>query len=523
MPAEDAANTTSLPKRNTRIVRNVMSNWGAYVIAMAINFFLSPFVVRHLGNTEYGVWTVILGMTGYLGLLDLGVRGAVTRYIAKFHTQGDHKSANNVASSAMVIFSSAALVAIMVSVILALFAISHLKIPPEYLHSSRVVLILAGFAMATSIVNGVFGGILVGLQRFDITNGIEIVISFLRVAAIVFALDHGHGIITLATIQLAFNLLRWMANIALSRHYYPELRIHLAEADRAGLKMIFSFSAFSFLLQVGGTLIYASDNVVISMFRPVAAVTFYVIGGNLIEYTRTLLSGISQAMTPLASSVEAGKDWSRVQQMVLFGARAGTMTILPIAVTFMLRGDTFIGLWMGQQYAQLSGNVLFILAMTLFFWPANSVTGGSLLGMSKHKPLVPAMLAEGVCNLALSIFLVRGSLGILGVAWGTAIPNLASALIFWPWYIRKSLDIPRLDYIKSAWMRPMIAIIPFVLATYAIDTYWPVKHIFMFFVQVIVALPLAALGYWLVCLDPSHREDYSKKVSAIFSRVFVHA
>ena len=93
--------------RKPGVVRNVLSNWGSYAVAMGVNFFLSPYVVRHLGNTVYGVWTLILSLTGYLGLLDLGVRGAVTRYIARFHTQADHHKAGNVASSAMIIFSSA--------------------------------------------------------------------------------------------------------------------------------------------------------------------------------------------------------------------------------------------------------------------------------------------------------------------------------------------------------------------------------------------------------------------------------
>jgi len=502
-----------------RVVLNVMSNWGAYVVAMGINFFLSPFVVRHLGNTQYGVWTIILALTGYLGLLDLGVRGAVTRYVAKFHAEAQHKRASNVASSAMVIFSSAGIIAILASFILAAVVVGHFKIPAEFVTASRIVLILAGFSVGTSLVNGVFGGILVGLQRFDITNAIEIGLSILRAGAIVMALHLGYGIIALASIQLSFNLIRWVANVILARHFYPELRIDLSEADYAGVKLIFSFSAFSFLLHISGTLIYASDNVVIGAYMPVAAVTFYVIGGNLIEYTRTLLSGISQTMTPLASSIEAQKDWSQVQRVVLFSSRAGTMIILPIAITFMLRGSSFIGLWMGAQYAHTSGTVLMILSMTLLFWPATSVTSGSLLGMSKHRPLVPVLLAEGICNLALSILLVRGSLGILGVAWGTVIPSLTSSLVFWPWYVRRTLGIRPLTYIRSVWIRPGVAIVPFALGTYAIERYWPAGNLIMFFSQVLLTLPLAAAGYWLMCLDQAHRQDYSRRISSVMVRV----
>jgi len=484
---------------------------------MAVSFFLSPYVVHHLGNNGYGVWTLILSLTGYLGLLDLGVRGAVTRYVARFHSQAAHGNASNVASSAMLIFSSAGLIAFCTSVVLATLIVGRLKIPPQYLAASRVVLVVTGLSIATSLVNGVFGGVLVGLQRFDLTNGIEIANNLLRTFTIVLFLHLGYGIVTLALIQLGFTLARLAANFRLARHLYPELRINLAFADRAGVKLIFSFSIFSFLMHVGGSLIYASDNVVIGAFLPVSAVTFYAIGGNLAEYTRTLVAGISQTMTPLASSAEAKEDRALMEKIVLFGSRAGTMVVLPIALTLMIRGSSFIGLWMGTQYADLSGAVIRILSLTLLFWAANSVTGGTLLGLSKHKPIVPMILAEGVCNLALSIFLVR-RMGIVGVAWGTVIPSMASTFLFWPWYIRRSLQIDPLRYAASAWLRPGIAILPFAIASFAIEHILPATTLIVFFLQVACLLPLVAIGYWLVCLDTEQRAEYSQRFVTLFGR-----
>ncbi len=508
-----------LTSLQTRIVRNVFSNWGAYVLAMAVNFFLSPYVVQHLGNTGYGVWTLILSLTGYLGLLDLGVRGAVTRYVAKFHTESEHGRASNVASSAMFLFSIAGLIAILFSVAAAASVISRMGIPEQYVPAARTVLLVTGLNIAISLVSGVFGGILVGLQRFDLTNGIEVSINLLRAATIVFALHKGAGIVTLALIQLGFTLARLGANAGLARRLYPELEMQLNKIDLAGVRLIFSFSAFSFMLHVSGSLIYATDNVVIGTFLPVSALTFYVIGGNLAEYTRMLVAGISQALMPLASSIQAGKDEDQLRRVVLFTSRAGTMVVLPIAVTFMLRGSTFIRLWMGEQYADLSGKVLVVLALTLFFWAANSVTAGILIGLNKHKPLVPALLAEGLCNLGLSIYLVQ-RIGILGVAWGTAAPALIATLLFWPWYIQKSLEISPTSYAKSAWLRPMAAIVPFALGSYLIERLWPAHHLMLFFLQVLLLLPLAAAGYWALCLDTEHREGISRKFTQSFVRVF---
>src|SRR5712692_8660602 len=144
MPAHGIEAASSAKPRfgNPRIVRNVLSNWGSYVVTVGLNFFLSPYVVRHLGNTGYGVWILTLSLTGYLGLLDLGVRGAVTRYIAKFHTEGDQRKASNVASSAMMIFSSAGLLAVLVSALMAGIVIGRMNIPPQFLMAARAVLLL---------------------------------------------------------------------------------------------------------------------------------------------------------------------------------------------------------------------------------------------------------------------------------------------------------------------------------------------------------------------------------------------
>ena len=505
--------------RKMGVVRNVLSNWGSYAVAMGVNFFLSPYIVRRLGDTGYGVWTLILALTGYLGLLDLGIRGAVTRYVARFHAQGKHDKAGNVASSALVVFSSAGVLAILASLVLATFVVSRMNIPAQYLMAARVVSVLTGLSVAVSLVNGVFGGIVVGLQRFDLTNSIEVVINILRAATIVLALHLDYGIVTLAFIQLGFTIARWMANIALKQFLYPELRIRLAAADRAGVRLIFSFGLFSFLMHVSASLIYASDNVVIGAFLPITAVTFYGIAGNLVEYTRTLVSGISQTMTPLASSIEAKQDESQLQRIVLFGSRAGTMVMLPIAMTFMLRGSSFIGIWMGPQYAELSGRVLWILSITLLFWAGNSVNAGILLGLSKHKPIVPVLLAEGFCNLALSVIWVK-RMGILGVAWGTVVPSLCSSLIFWPWYTRRTLGVHPLAYLTSAWIRPAIAIVPFALGSYLIEHFWPAHHLLWFFLQVALVLPLAIAGYWAICLDQTQRKDYSRKFSQSLERAF---
>src|SRR5260370_24654794 len=44
----------------------VIWNWIALASSFAVSFFLSPFIVHHLGTVLYGVWTLVAGLTSYM-------------------------------------------------------------------------------------------------------------------------------------------------------------------------------------------------------------------------------------------------------------------------------------------------------------------------------------------------------------------------------------------------------------------------------------------------------------------------
>src|SRR3990172_8896341 len=280
------------------VLRNILSNWLCYLIYFAISFFLSPFVVRRLGDSGYGIWTLTLSVTGYLGLLDLGVRGAVTRYVAKFHAQAADDQASRVVSSSLMIFLATGVIAIVSSGVLALSVVGVLNIPASYQPTAKIVVILTGINVAVSLVSGVFGGVVTALQRSDLSNGLQIIGTVFRSVAIVLVLSQGRGLVSLAVVHLVFGVLTGLAYWVLALRLYPGLKINFGRCDMESVKLIFWISAYSLPLQGATYLIFYTDSVVISSFLPISAVTFFAIAGNLVGYGRSLLSGISTISSP---------------------------------------------------------------------------------------------------------------------------------------------------------------------------------------------------------------------------------
>jgi len=470
-----------------------------------VNFVLSPFVVHSLGDTSYGIWVLLGSLVGYLGLLDLGVRGAVTRFVSKFHTLGEHGEATGVASSALVIFTVLGAVATFLAMGMAVVIGQIFQIPEALLTTARIVVVLGGINIAVSMVSGVFGGVVVGLQRFDYANVIEVAVGACRAVAIVVALNIGLGLVALAAIQLGMSTIRGLASYFLSRRVYPELRTSFSASRPDQLAMIFSFSISVVLLQVSGMLILFTDSAVIGMFLPVGMVTFFAIAANLTEYARAPVTGISHTVSPWASSLEAGGDFDAVKGVLLISARISTLVVLPIVITFIVRGGTFIGLWMGQEYAKPSGEVLWILSLALSFAVGYQVVAASMIGLSRHNGLVPAFIAEALCNIGLSVAWIH-PFGIVGVAWGTTVPRLLASLFFAPWYVRRVLGIPIRRFWATVWVRPGVAMIPFAIGSYLVERWWPATNLFLFLAQVAMVLPVAALGAWAFSLTPTEKD-----------------
>lgn len=203
--------------------------------------------------------------------------------------------------------------------------------------------------------------------------------------------------------------------------------------------------------------------------------------------------------------------------MIVRTAAQATYVALPITVTFIVRGQSFLGLWMGPSYAGPSGQVLTILSVALSFAAARQVVAGATIGLNRHRLLVPFYLTEGVINLGLSLYWVR-VWGIEGVALGTTVPNLVTTTLVIPWVLRRLLGTRLRDLWGRIWLRPISAMIPFTAVTVVIEHTWAAHSLLLFFAGVAAALPVAAAGAWFIGFSSADRRAYGARLSALRGR-----
>lgn len=479
--------------RLRHIVRNVFSNWVATAANMAVGFFLSPFIVHHLGDVEYGVWVLAISSINYLGLLDLGMRSSVLRFVSRARTVGNHQEASDAVSAALWVRLQVSVLVLALSFGLAMLFPVMFKVPPDIARTAQIAVMIVGANLAMVMSLGVFGGVLSGLNRYDLQTAVSLIQLVIRVTSVLYVLRHGHGIVAIAVCEFVAALVSNIALVIFARRLYPELRVRLQKPERTILRGLWSYSFYAFLTTVAVQLVYQTDNLVVGGFVSTAAVTFYAIGGSLVRYSDQLTSAMTMSFVPAASTYDAAGDQAKLRSLYTGGTRALMAISLPVLTTLIIRGRTFIGLWMGPQYMQQSGTVLILLASAMIFSHANNTAFAIAFGTDRHKVTAKWAIGEGVSNLVLSCTLVHW-FGIYGVAIGTMIPNLVIHLFLWPPFISKMVGIRPWQIVGKIWTPMLLSVVPFGAASWLVNSRVHTGSILVFFLQTMALLPLFLLA-----------------------------
>lgn len=504
------------------ILRNVASNWVGIALHLVITFFLSPFVVNSLGSLYYGIWALTMQFTGYLYVLDFGIRDSIIRYTARYRGLRQPEKFNRLLTVSLAIYAPIAICGLVVTAIGTVGFPYWFNIEPAYVHESRVALALVGVTIAQGFVFNAFTGVLQGLQRFDLVNLVGVTGGILRAILVVIALTNGYGIIGLSWVQFglaaAGNLVTmWLALRLLRQEGLPfRLAWVGGRRGRALARRVVGYSTYVFINNIGQKIILGTDAVIVGVFLPVASVTYYAIAGNLIGLLRGLVSATIWVLMPLVSHYAALRQMDEVRALLIRASKTALLVALPLCAGFMLVGREFIGLWMGEEFAPAAGQVLFILAIAEVASAPHHAMSAVLFGLNRHRAMAFLRIAEAAANLVLSIVLVR-HFGLAGVALGTTIPHLLVMVLVLPVLVCKVVDLPLGTFFARAYLGPFVAILPFVGGVAFVRSMWPPENLLSFFVAMgAMTIPyvLSVLVFALTAEERAVVGAYVRRLSA---------
>ena len=79
-----------------KLLINTGSNIFNFIARIIITFIMTPILVKNLGNYDYGIWELVTIIIGYMGVLDLGIRPAASRFASYYRAKKDQEQLNKI-------------------------------------------------------------------------------------------------------------------------------------------------------------------------------------------------------------------------------------------------------------------------------------------------------------------------------------------------------------------------------------------------------------------------------------------
>lgn len=503
-------------------LRNLTANWIGYGLKLIVMFFMSPFIVHSLGNTQYGVWCLLVSLTGYMGLLDIGLVSSISRYINFYIAKNDQDNINRVVSTSLFTYFVLGVVLFTAATVIGHFLTGFTHVPAHIIPQARWILYMFCVNILFGFISALFRQLLAADDRFDLMNEAGIAVLIMGSIGTIWVLKYGYGLLGLAVVQVISSLIGCVILYSLTRRYGPTFEISPSFIRKQTFLELCQFGVFAFISDVGAQLVLYTDSIVIGLFIGVAAITFYNIGLMIVEYGRTIVIQARNVLIPDILKCSAVNKLNEMRWLLVQGTCLLMFIAVPISVGFIALGKEFIHLWMGQGYEQCA-TILSILAASHLVAVSSLSCFQTLLGAGHVKLVAVITIAEGIANLCLSLFFVLVcDLGIIGVALGTLIPMLGFTGVLAPIRTCRALQYNLTEFAKAThfrWLRTaLIFSVPcFAVAHLSLSISWP-----LFFAKVIFLITFyVPLGFYLLLTKGEQKfiVAFVKNRSAVISVV----
>jgi O-antigen/teichoic acid export membrane protein len=414
-----------------RVVRNTLANGAGGFAGIAIGILVTPFIIRQLGLTAYGVWTLALTLTfagGYAGLADLGLEAATARYVAEARGDDDEEAISRTVATTLLFFGllGPAIAAIAIGLS---GPLTHLFSVPDKLHDAAVLCFaIVGGQLIFEFPSRAFAAVLEGTQSFVAMQGIELTRALLQAILWAGALIAGLGIEALAAGLALSTFVALVLYGYMAHRVVPTLRAGPRHATRTEFRRLMTFGGGVFVLRFTGTLYRQMDKVILGVALTPAAVGIYEIANKIHLAAATVQSMSVSALLPAAAT--SRRDPSLLRDLFLRGTCYTTAVSLPVLIGIFAFAEPLIRDWIGAEAADAATPARLLLAYLLInvIWNVGSVM---VVALGHLRVLLITTVVNVLINLIVSIALVR-PLGVEGVILGTLAGNAA----VWPVYMR---------------------------------------------------------------------------------------
>lgn len=377
----------------------------------------TPFMLRCLGQNEYGLYSLVASVIAYLTLLDFGFGSAIVRYTARIRATGSKKDEWELYG---MFVSGYTILGLIVTVAgLALYfnvdSMFDRTMTPGELAQARVMMALMVANLAVTFPFSVFGSIISAYENFIFQRVVTIARILLSTAVLVAVLLMGYKAIALVVVQTVFSVATLLANFLFCR-YRLKIKVWFHGFKRALFKEIMVFSWWNFLGAIVDRIYWSTGQFILGIYSGTVAVAIFSVAISLMNMYMMMSTSVNSVLLPRVTVLATDKaNDAELSALFIRVGRLQFCLMGMILAGFIIFGKAFITLWAGADYSQ--SYVITLMFFAVLLCPLIQNIGLTILqARAQVKFRSVSYMIIAIVSLGLQFLLAR-RYGAIGCAW----------------------------------------------------------------------------------------------------------
>ena len=286
-------------------------------IGYLVSMVFTPVMIRMLGQSEYGLYTLVLSVASYLNLLNFGFGASYIRFYARFKENGTAEDIHRLNGLFLLTFAVIAAVALIAGfVVAANVNLLEKTLTPDEVSRAAVLIRILSVNLAFTLVASVFTSFITAQERFVFQKSVQIVKNLLSPIGMLVMLLLGYASLGLVTVTLAITVLIDAVNIGYCVKNLG-MRFRFRGLQWRLFKEIAVFSSFIFINIVVDQINWNVGNLLLAAYHGTVLVSVFGLASQLNTYYVSFSTAVSSVFVPKVNRLIAQNAQSDLTDLMI--------------------------------------------------------------------------------------------------------------------------------------------------------------------------------------------------------------
>lgn len=350
---------------NNQLKAGAFLNYIILGLNALVGIAYTPYMLRMMGKSEYGLYALAASAIAYLSMLDLGFGNAVIRYTAKFRVEGKQEEQYAMFGMFTLLYSIIGIVALVAGTLLYfnLDLIFGQSLTAIELSRAKTIVMLMVINLALTFPLSIYGAIITAYEDFVFLRIVQILRILLNTGVMIVLLSYGYRAVAMVVVQTVFNLSTLLLNVIYCKKHI-KIKLVFGKIDKRLLREIAIYSFWIFLNAIMDRIYWSTGQFVLGAVVGTAAVAVFAVAIQLEGMYMMFSTAIVGVFLPrVTSMVSKSNNKKEISDLFIKTGRIQFIIMAFILSGFIVFGRQFILYWAGNGYDDA-----YVIAL-LFFVP----------------------------------------------------------------------------------------------------------------------------------------------------------